>query len=450
MDNYADWFDKLDRLLELEKNAESRNRLRRGLEGWDIFIIDVDVYCKSSYKLTKCCGVNLSRPMLRMPTKVARRKKCPFCRIVEYSEMVEYSDRKGLNRKMGIGLSNQDEFWENQQEDDHCKSCSNPEIEDGYALLLCKECRNQLVARSVPLWIKGTTFVIAILLVYALIRFPATLQAGVHYEKGLRAEQETLFKTAAEHYEQAVDRFPDSTLILSKLFLAYFANGQVNEAYQTFDLIAGREASSNDMANIINEDIELMESWYYQDEELVGILNVEGSTESLIEQLRGYVEKNPASVAGQYLLADILFDAKQYDDVERIMLQVLESTTRFNEGSLLLAAAYREQGEYEKARDATVTVLSQNRESADAYFALSRIDMKQQLNEEGLSHAQIAYDLNADNSSMIANLALANHYNKNNQERDHLLSLLKERGDYGADNLNRLESVFKGETNWLY
>jgi hypothetical protein len=329
-----------------------------------------------------------------------------------------------------------------------CQKCSNPEIEEGYHLALCKNCRNELVARPVPFWIKTTAFLIVLLLIVALIRFPETVRADIYYERGIQAEKDHRFTTAVHNYEKAVDRFPDSTTLLTRLFIAYYTNLQIEKADQTLRKIAGRKVFDNELAGEVNQLVDQMDSRYFQDQEMADINKAETTPEERIAQLRDYTVKHPTKITGQYQLADALYDLKKFDEVEKLLAEMQKSASDFDPSNLLLAAIYREEGKFELAKDEIQKVLSRNIESSGAYYALSRIELKQHQDVQGLAHAETAFNLEPEDASAMANLALAYHFNHNLPERDRLLSLLKERKDYADKDLKQLESIIKGETAW--
>jgi tetratricopeptide (TPR) repeat protein len=334
------------------------------------------------------------------------------------------------------------------EDNSRCRNCSNPEVEEGYHLALCKNCRNELVARPVPIWIKTITFLIVLLLIVALIRFPETVRADIYYERGLQAEKNHRFATAVHNYEKVVDRFPNSTTLLTRLFIAYYINIQIDKADETFRKIAGRKVNDHELAGEVNRLVDQMESQYFQDKELADINKTEITPVKRISQLQDYIVKYPTKIIATYQLADTLYDQKHLDEVEKLLVGLQKTASDLEPVNLLLAATYREKGKFDLAKAEIQKVLSRNNESFGAYFALSRIELKQHQDAQGLADAEIAYNLVPEDASAMANLALAYHYNQNFTERDHLLSLLKERKDYADKDLKQLDSIFKGETAW--
>lgn len=334
-----------------------------------------------------------------------------------------------------------------EQDENRCQMCFSNNIEEEYHLKLCRDCRDKLVARPIPIWIKAVSVLLVLLLLFALIRFPAIVQAHVHYKKGVRAEQELRYMTAAQNFQIASEQFPKSTDLLIKLFKAYYYDLQIDKADEVLQQIVGRKVSDETAAEL-NSLVGNMVDFYYMDEELSNINRADLTLEKRIEQLREYVDAHPSIIVGQYLLANSLYDIEQYDEVEELILRIQESTTDYNSANLLLAAAYREKGEFERAKNEVRKVLDKNRENAGAYYTLSRIELKNHEDEQGLTDALTAYQLTPNVGYVIANLALAYHYNQNMTERDRWISLLKGREDYGKEDLEKLESIIQGETAW--
>ena len=346
-----------------------------------------------------------------------------------------------------MGTMSSGELIHPEVEEEVCKSCGRREVEAGFQLALCQPCRTQLANRPIPVWIKGTTLVIAALLIYSLAHFPSTLTAGIHYKRGQQAYTDHRNWTAVHEFEQAADRFPDSTKILARLFLAYYHSDQLGKADQVLSRIGGEEAEDEDMANQINNVIAEMDRRFYSDDELQNIY-AGTDLELRIDQLQEYIAAHPEKVSAQYYLADSLYDEGQFDEVESTITQLLETEDDFDSANLLLAAAYRETKQYDKATAEVQTVLQRNSESDQAYYALSRIELKEHKDGQGLMDAQKAYDLYPDEGAYIANLALANHYNQHLEERDRLVELLHNRDDFGQEDLDQLTAVFNQTTEW--
>jgi hypothetical protein len=134
-----------------------------------------------------------------------------------------------------------------------CGSCRQPHVERGYRSPLCSTCRTALARRPVPPWITGTGVLIAIMLAVALVKFPASLGAGLAYERGQRAERARDYARAVSEYERVVRRFPDSTEATARLGVAHFRAGHLLEAAVTLDKIGGRESPSKELASEVSQ-----------------------------------------------------------------------------------------------------------------------------------------------------------------------------------------------------
>lgn len=136
-----------------------------------------------------------------------------------------------------------------------CRSCGKPEIEAGYRFSLCAECRNTMARRPLPRWIIATTALVGCVLAVAFLLFPASLSAGVAFERGQRAEASHNYREAMTQYEKVVRRFPNSTPALGRLCVAAFRAGQYDLAAAAVDRLEGRKTSEK-LADEINPIVE--------------------------------------------------------------------------------------------------------------------------------------------------------------------------------------------------
>ena len=139
-----------------------------------------------------------------------------------------------------------------------CRSCGRLDVEPEYELPLCADCREELSRTPFPTWINVTAALVAIVLLIALFRFPASVQAGIAFERGRRAEKAGNYPAAAGEYQKVVSRFPDSAEALARLGIAHYRAGNVREAARILDQVGGREAPDEDLAAEVNRVIEEM------------------------------------------------------------------------------------------------------------------------------------------------------------------------------------------------
>lgn len=98
-------------------------------------------------------------------------------------------------------LTNEEQSAQNQlneldqeKEDEHrCRNCGIMNIEEGYPFPLCHDCRKSLSSRPIPFKIKGFFVLVLAIALTSLVTFPASLEAGVAYQRGIMAEKDKKF-----------------------------------------------------------------------------------------------------------------------------------------------------------------------------------------------------------------------------------------------------------------
>ncbi|MFZ5989672.1 MAG: hypothetical protein ACOYWZ_21450 [Bacillota bacterium] len=328
-----------------------------------------------------------------------------------------------------------------------CKCCSGPYIEEGYNLELCVNCRDMLAKRPIPVWIKVFSVVILAMLVFTLSRFPSVIQAGVAYERGLAAEKGKNYSTASIEYKKASEKFSDSTLVLAKLCVAQYYNMQIEEAINTFGIIAGRQDSDEDLVEKVNSVIDKIEKYYSPSEEVAKIMqaNANAGPEKLQNELEAYLSTHPNDVFVSTYVADKKFEEGKFEEAEKILYRITSSNSDFQSGNLLMAAIYREIKDYDKAIEYCQKILDINAQSTQALGSMARIELKRGNDSKGLSLATKAYNINNNDPYTVANMALAYHFNNMMKERDEMFERFKSFKDIDEYNLNLLTSIFNGE-----
>jgi hypothetical protein len=122
-----------------------------------------------------------------------------------------------------------------------CQRCGSPPEEGGYPLCLCKDCRNQLSRRPLPIWLLASAVGIGLVTLFAMTQFPKALSAGIAFQRGKRAEVAGKHKRAADEYQVVVDRFPNSLQARARLGIARFKAGDLPAAFEEFKQLADRK-----------------------------------------------------------------------------------------------------------------------------------------------------------------------------------------------------------------
>ncbi|MFL0269065.1 tetratricopeptide repeat protein [Candidatus Clostridium radicumherbarum] len=347
----------------------------------------------------------------------------------------------------GINEDPTDNFW-------GCKNCGNLDIEEGYNLKLCKECRDKLSRRPIPKQIKLVSLFIILVILFSLWKFPKSISSGVEYERGLQAEKAAKYATAIYHYENALKEHPESDKALVRLYVSYYEDERIEEAYKVFDQITGESPSNKKMkkelVDEVNTTTSKLDTYYNPSSELYDkIKNLQNSkTEDIVNIVKPIVDKNPKEVYGAYYLANLYFDMKNFNEASQVLSRVISNYPDFYAGYLLQAATYRELGKYDEGVEYCNKVLKHNTEDVGALITLSKIELKRRNNAKGLEYAKTAYNLDSQDATVTANLALAYHYNNLISERDKYYKIYQNSNNTDKYTDNLLKSIFDGTLQW--
>lgn len=366
---------------------------------------------------------------------------------------------------MNEDLQTQTENWDDspyiqdaeqmlEEENLRCKSCGSDRIEEGYALPLCSECRDKLSKHPIPIQMKIAAIAFILVIIISLLKFPAAIRVGIEYERGIRAEKALKYVTALKHFENTANAYPDSDKIMVKLLSAYYENEKINEAYNTFDKLAGASPETKkmdkDLVTQVNILMDKMDMYYTPSQELYEKLKVmkNPTSEEIVDTIKPLVDKNPKEIYGAYHLADSYFEINKFDEANAVLTKVLAAHPDFYAGQLLKSATLRELGQYDKAVEGVQEVLRHNSEDIGALVTLSKIELKRKNNDKGLEYAKQAYKLDSSDPYILSNLSLAYHYNNMIKERDEnfkAFQALNSKDKYTIDFLN---SIFNGSLQW--
>lgn len=368
----------------------------------------------------------------------------------EDDETIEKQDNESSEE---IALASQNEELPIAQENSQrvCKRCGNPEIEAGYTIDFCKNCREELSKLHLPIWVKGFALLVSAILIFALVKFPNTLSTGISYEKGIRFEQEKKYMSAMNEYETVVNTFPDSTEALCKLFITQYKAGRIGPASTTYQQLIGRDVKDDQLYEEVVKCFNQIDSWYYPTTEYYEILSVANnlSIEEIKEKVTEYVNKHPDDVYPQMDLAGIYLNDGETEKGKSILINILKNNPDFVDCSFYLASIYRQTKEYDKALELYNKMLLDNVERADAISAIARIEIKRGNEKPGLDMALKAYEIDNVDSFVLSNLILAYHYNNLKAERDKAFDLLKSQGNYSEADLALLTGIINGtDTEW--
>jgi len=259
-----------------------------------------------------------------------------------------------------------------------CQNCLSPDIEEGYNVDLCADCRKKLSKRSFPLWVIIFSLIILAATVFSLVRLPSVVSTAVAFSRGEKAAKEKNYITAANEYKKVAEKYSNSTQILAKLFLAQYYNLQIDEAYDTFTIISGREEEDTELVEKVNEIFTKIKTCYYPQSNSFYTLLLEyyDDTKTLVEAVSEYLSIYPDDVCATYYLADKKVELKEYDEAEKLANDILAKYEDFYFAHLLLAEIYCEKGDYNKSVEHCNRVLADNRQNTAALGNLVRAELK--------------------------------------------------------------------------
>lgn len=335
-----------------------------------------------------------------------------------------------------------------------CESCGNLCVEEGYKLRLCKECRDTLSKKPIPIPIRLISLILIVIIIFSLSKFPRSISIGIEYERGVQAEEASKYLTAMKHYENVVKEYPQSDKALVRLYASYYYCGRIDEAYEVYDKIAGESPSTKKMdkelVQEVNEITSKLDRYYSPSKELYEKLKDQKNAkiEDIINILKPIVDKNPNEVYAAYYLANLYFDMKDYAKASQVLSRVISKYPDFTAASLFQATTYRELGKYDEAVEYCNKALNNNIEDIGAYITLSKLELKRRNNAKGLEYAKIAYEMDKEDPIVVANLALAYHFNNLLNERDKYYKIYQDSkiNDKYTDNF--LKSIFDGSLQW--
>lgn len=152
----------------------------------------------------------------------------------------------------GVNMTEQmpPEPAQQQPDPNACAACGSKIIEQGHLTPLCAACRDKYAKFPIPFFVKILLFLFLALSVFAFIKFPESLIAGIAFERGQRAEAAKQYKAAAEQYMLAINRFADSKIITARLGISLYKAGEYNDAIKILDPLSGKEMSKELVAEI--------------------------------------------------------------------------------------------------------------------------------------------------------------------------------------------------------
>ncbi|SEK73359.1 hypothetical protein SAMN04488505_101786 [Chitinophaga rupis] len=327
---------------------------------------------------------------------------------------------------------------------DSCQKCGIPSYEEGYKIRLCAPCRRGLSRYPIKKEVLWAALGVGLLVLFSLAKFPKSFTAGLNYERALKLEEQHKYISAEAALRQTLKDYPEYLQGACHYMIAAYYNDHLAEADSAREHWAGQTFNKEkELIERVNEVLGGFKNYHFEDTAFHFVRDSLGNDNIAYRAaLKQYVQQHPKDNLANYLLADQYFETHEYTATDSLCGQVLTAAPDFQPAYGLLAAAYREEKQYEKATAICNRWLKLNAESVDAHVSLVKILLKQKQDKQALEKALYAYGLEPDNASIMQALTLAYHFNKQTKERDALLARVKQNADTSW--LGNLQGVIAG------
>lgn len=332
-----------------------------------------------------------------------------------------------------------------------CENCGQSCQPEAGRIPVCNTCREAYIKYPIPK--KLTIVLIVTLCIIALLmyyRFPASVNAGILYERANQAMEDKRFIDAEKLLEQAYAFVPNSSSITGNLAVCCHMN--LHHARETELLTEMYEKNMDypnqkvvDIVNQLNVLYDIPEE-YIQNYEQINAMD----EDELLTTLQEYVQSFPDCTYIKMQLASLLYEKEQYDASEELMRQALQKLPGYIPCETYFAARDREKGNFEASEKKLMELLEQNRQSTYVLSSLSRLELKKFNDEKALEYMETAFALEPDEINVLVDLARSYHYNHMEQERDKLMETIlnhPEAASYQAE-IQEVRDIIQGTVQW--
>lgn len=167
-----------------------------------------------------------------------------------------------------------------------------------------------------------------------------------------------------------------------------------------------------------------------------------GETKAAIEKLDEYLKSSPKDSLAWTILGHACVDLDQYEKAEAAYKKALEINPRGFQATTGMGILRRKLGKDDEALAYYEKALAINPKYAQAYSSMTVIALKQQKDKQALEYARKGYDLDKTDPVVVANLAVAFHYNGMPELRD---KTTEEARRLGYTKIDALKKIYSGE-----
>lgn len=308
-----------------------------------------------------------------------------------------------------------------------CLNCKHPIVEPGYSTALCAECRANFVKTPIPKWVLGFAVLILFTMIMGSIHTVGYIQAAVHLERAKSFMAENRFISSERELNLVLERFPDLTEAKVLLIISDYANAKFQECAEVANTVGGRYFEDQAMVDKVNGLTDRLNNMV-PDTTILNALNAlpADSIPKKIQLLSDFVKENDQDDAAAYLLADQLYENKEFVQCDSVLGRLLERD-RYSSLSMLslLAASKREQQEYDESIKVYKQLLDHNVEYIPALSGIARVQLRQGKTNDAKEYVELANSVDPHDIYSLEASILYQQAAGNTAESKKLLTELK-------------------------
>jgi hypothetical protein len=287
---------------------------------------------------------------------------------------------------------------------------------------LCPDCRTAFIKFPIPRWIKLFGAGVVIALGYALISLPATLNAGIHFERGSDAAKRNDHFTAQQELQMAVSGEHNFVKAKCALLISAFHNEDYETMQRMSNELNGVEIEDEELLNKANVAMAEAGSFMPSDSFAKIVAQYNNDADQVpLQEVIAYLQTVPDDYYACMIVANSLFETNK-PAADSVLDQILTDNPGYRPALQLKAPLKRELGQFDSSYHYIDKLLQANRQSLTALSARVRTLLKEKRDAQALKEAEALYRMDPTDMNVRSSYALALHFNNKMQERDGIMN----------------------------
>lgn len=166
----------------------------------------------------------------------------------------------------------------------------------------------------------------------------------------------------------------------------------------------------------------------------------QGDPKTAAEKLKEYLKGRPQDDTAWTILGHAHGELNEDQAAEDAYRRALEINPKRFEAVTGMGILARKKGNYDQALSYYEKALAIDPKYAQAYSSMTVIALRQRRDAQALEYAGKGYDLDPSDPTIVANLAVAYHYNGMFEQRDKMTEQAKSLGYAKAETLRKIYS----------